>query len=137
MDNTYNGWRNHSTWVIGLHLMDTVVEIIMDDKDNWDIEEADQAGQLFQDLLEEQIAMSELDKFPLLMDLFNATDVDWYALGQHAIEAALVWSLQIGERLTPPLSVAISYHIQITITISLCLPSILKLLTLLGFIILT
>jgi hypothetical protein len=89
MDNTYNGWRNHSTWAIGLHLMDTVVEIIMDDKDNWDIEEADQAGQLFQDLLEEQIAMSELDKFPLLMDLFNATDVDWYALGQHAIEAAL------------------------------------------------
>ena len=89
MDNTYNGWRNHSTWVIGLHLMDTVVEIIMDDKDNWDIEEAAQAGQLFQDLLEEQIAMSELDKFPLLMDLFNATDVDWYALGQHAIEAAL------------------------------------------------
>jgi hypothetical protein len=41
MDNTYNGWRNHSTWAIGLHLMDTVVEIIMDDKDNWDIEEAD------------------------------------------------------------------------------------------------
>jgi hypothetical protein len=89
VDNTYNGWRNHSTWVIGLHLMDTVVEMIIDDKDNYDIEEADTVGQLFQDLLEEQIDMSELDKFPLLMDLFNATDVDWYSLGEHALDAAL------------------------------------------------
>jgi hypothetical protein len=89
VDNTYNGWRNHSTWVIGLHLMDTVVEMIIDDKDNYDMEEADAAGQLFEDLLEEQIAVSELDKFPLLMDLFNATDVDWHELGQHALDAAL------------------------------------------------
>ena len=69
--------------------MDAVVEMIMDDKDNYDMEEADTAGQLFEDLLEEQIAMSELDKFPLLMDLFNATDVDWHELGQHALDAAL------------------------------------------------
>ena len=88
MDNTYNGWRNHSTWVIGLHLMDTVVEMIIEDKDNWDKEEVSTAGQMFQDLLENQIDLSELDKFPLLMDLFTATDVDWYALGQHAIDAA-------------------------------------------------
>lgn len=88
MDNTYNGWRNHSTWAIGLHLMDVVVDMIIDDKDNYDTEETYAAGQLFQDLLEEQIAMSELDKFPLLMDLFNATDVDWHSLGQHALDAA-------------------------------------------------
>ena len=89
MDNTYNDWRNHATWAIGLHLMDTVIEMIMDDKDNYDMEEADAAGQLFEDLLEEQIAMSELDKFPLLMDLFNATNVDWHSLGQYALDSAL------------------------------------------------
>lgn len=89
VDNTYNDWRNHATWAIGLHLMDTVIEMIMDDKDNYDMEEADAAGQLFEDLLEEQIAMSELDKFPLLMDLFNATNVDWHSLGQYALDSAL------------------------------------------------
>ena len=89
MDNTYNGWRNHSTWVIGLHLMDTVTGWIIDDKESWDDSQAEQAGQLFQDLLEEQLEMTELVLHPLLMELLDTSDIDWHELGQHALDAAL------------------------------------------------
>ena len=88
-DNTYNGWRNRATWVIGLHLMDHVTSCIMDDKESWDESEAEQAGQLFQELLDEQLEMSELSTYPLLMDLLDTSDIDWHALGCHALEAAL------------------------------------------------
>jgi hypothetical protein len=89
VDNTYNGWRNRATWAIGLHLMDTVTEWIIDDKESWDYSQADQAGQLFQDLLEEQLEMTELVLHPLLMDLLDTSDIDWRELGQHALDAAL------------------------------------------------
>jgi hypothetical protein len=88
VDNTYNGWRNRSTWAIGLHYMDTVTQWIMDDRELWDAT-AQQAGQLFQDLLDEQLEMSELSTYPLLMDLLDTSDIDWYALGLSALETAL------------------------------------------------
>ena len=91
MDNTYNGWRNRATWAIGLHYMDTVTQWIMDDKESWDTTatNAQQAGELFKDLLDEQIEMSELSTYPLLMDLLDDSDIDWYALGLSALETAL------------------------------------------------
>ena len=52
IDTTYNGWRNHATWAIGLHLMDTVTAWIMDDAENWAAADVEQAAGLFQDLLE-------------------------------------------------------------------------------------
>jgi hypothetical protein len=90
-DTTYNGWRNRATWVIGLHLMDHVTSCIMDDKESWDntATNAQQAGELFKDLLDEQLEMSELSTYPLLMDLLDDSDIDWYALGLSALETAL------------------------------------------------
>jgi hypothetical protein len=91
-DTTYNGWRNHATWAIGLHLMDHVVETIADDIEAW----ADDTGanndwaaaQLFRDLVDEQIELADLPSFGLLMDLLDNDDVDWFALGRHALDAA-------------------------------------------------
>jgi hypothetical protein len=90
-DTTYNGWRNRATWVIGLHLMDHVTSCIMDDRESWDTTatNAQQAGELFKDLLDEQLEMSELSTYPLLMDLLDTSDIDWYALGLSALETAL------------------------------------------------
>ena len=75
--------------------MDIVMELIIDDKESWDDSQAEQAGQLFQDILEEQLEMTELRVLhPLLMDLLDTSDIDWHALGQHALDAALAWLLQ-------------------------------------------
>lgn len=92
-DTTYNGWRNHATWAIGLHLMDTVVEWIAEDIDNWADGDTWQAGGLFQELMDEQIELANLPAFGLLMDLLDTSDVDWHALGSHALEAAGVPTL--------------------------------------------
>ena len=94
MDNTYNGWRNYATWAIGLHLMDTVVGWIIDDPESWGkANDVEAAAELFQDLLEEQLELSALMTFPLLNDLLDTSDIDWHALGQHALDAADVVAL--------------------------------------------
>ena len=87
-DTTYNGWHNHATWAIGLHLMDTVTAWIADDLDNWAATDVEQAGGLFMDLIDEQIELANLPAFGLLMDLLDTSDVDWRALGSHALEGA-------------------------------------------------
>jgi len=89
MDTTYNGWRNHATWAIGLHLMDTVVCWISDDLESWGTtNDLEAATDLFRDLLAEQLEMSAIATYPLLWDLLDTSDVDWYSLGRHALDAA-------------------------------------------------
>jgi hypothetical protein len=93
-DTTYNGWRNHATWAIGLHLMDTVTGWIIDDPESWGkANDLEAAAELFRDLVDEQVEMAGLDSFSLLMDLLDRSDIDWRALGQHALDAAEVPSL--------------------------------------------
>lgn len=92
-DTTYNGWRNHATWAIGMHLMDTVTAWIVDDIDNWAAADVKQAGGLFQDLVDEQIELANLPAFGLLMDLLDTSDIDWQTLGSHALDAAGVPTL--------------------------------------------
>lgn len=91
-DTTYNGWRNHATWAIGLHLMDTVVATIADDIEEWANDASNNnhwaAAQLFRELVDEQIELADLPSFGLLMDLLDNHDVDWFALGRHALDAA-------------------------------------------------
>jgi hypothetical protein len=88
-DTTYNGWRNHATWAIGLHLMDTVTAWIIEDLDTWgNDDDLERAAGLFQDLLEEQLDASGLMTYPLLNDLLDTSDIDWHSLGCHALEAA-------------------------------------------------
>jgi hypothetical protein len=87
-DTTYNGWRNHATWVIGLHLMDHVVETIAEDIEAWAANDDDNAAQLFRDLVDEQIELAGLPSFCLLMNLLDTSDVDWLSLGRHALDAA-------------------------------------------------
>ena len=88
--NTYNGWRNHATWAVGLHLMDTVTAWILDDIDEWGTkpDDIDTAGELFETLVDEMIEECELAKFPLLADLLDDGDIDYYGLGEHALDAA-------------------------------------------------
>jgi hypothetical protein len=94
MDTTYNGWRNHATWAIGLHLMDTVAAMIIDDPESWGkANDTEAAAELFQDLLAEQLELSGLMTYPLLNDLLDTSDIDWCALGQHALDAADVVAL--------------------------------------------
>jgi hypothetical protein len=85
---TYNGWRNRATWCLNLHLGDLVTTWIIDDKDEWSIDDIDNAAQLFRDLLEEQVEESEISNFPLILDLFDDSDIDFYSLGKAALEAA-------------------------------------------------
>ena len=92
-DNTYNGWRNRATWAIGLHLMDHVVSCILDDVDEWSGDPGENnlmaAAQMFRELVDDQVELADLPMGGLLMDLIDTSDVDWYALGRHALETAL------------------------------------------------
>lgn len=88
-DNTYNGWTNRETWAIGLHLMDTAVDWIIDSKNEWSENDTKDAGQLFKDLLDEMIEETGINtNYSLLLDLIDVSAVNWKELGQHALDAA-------------------------------------------------
>ena len=89
MDTTYNGWTNRETWAIGLHLMDSVVEWIMEDIEEWAKDDTEAAGQVFRELVDEMIEEADLaDGFSLLLDLIDISTVNWEELGQHALDTA-------------------------------------------------
>ena len=86
---TYNGWTNRETWAIGLHLMDTVTDQIIDDIEDWAATDTVEAGQRFKDLVDDMIEEAELGyQFTLLLDLLDLSQVNWEELGQHALDAA-------------------------------------------------
>ena len=84
---TYNGWTNRETWAIGLHLMDTVTDQIIDDLDSWAATDTKEAGQLFESFVDDMIEDADLND--LLLDLLDLSQVNWQELGQHALDAAL------------------------------------------------
>ena len=83
---TYNGWTNRETWAIGLYLMDTVTDQIIDDIDNWASTDTVEAGQLFEECVDEMIEAADMND--LLLDLLDISQVNWQELGQHALDAA-------------------------------------------------
>ena len=85
-DTTYNGWTNRETWAIGLYLMDTVTDQIIDDLDSWAATDTKEAGQLFESFVDDMIEDADLND--LLLDLLDLSQVNWQELGQHALDAA-------------------------------------------------
>lgn len=90
MDTTYNGWRNRETWCVGLHLMDTVVDWIYEDIDEWakTDEDTDNAANLFKDLVEEAVSDADLPSHTMLWDLLDLSLIDYRELGKSAIDSA-------------------------------------------------
>ena len=83
---TYNGWTNRETWAIGLYLMDTVTDQIIDDIDNWAATYTVEAGQVFEAYVDDMIENADMND--LLLDLLDISQVNWQELGQHALDAA-------------------------------------------------
>ena len=84
-DNTYNGWANRETWVIGLHFMDSVVDWINDDKDAWSQDDIKDAATVFQDTVAEEIDACDIT--PFVLDLIDLSSVNWQELGQSALDS--------------------------------------------------
>ena len=85
-DTTYNGWTNRETWAIGLHLMDTITDQIIDEIDDWAVDDTEEAGRLFQAFVDDMI--DQVNLYGLLLDLLDLSQVNWEELGQHALKTA-------------------------------------------------
>ena len=85
---TYNGWTNHATWVVALHLSDVVVDII---NDNYESISDTEAAAIYQDMFEQMLDDSAIATFPLLWDLLDTSSINWLELGRNAVDA-----LQLG-----------------------------------------
>jgi hypothetical protein len=86
---TYNGWTNRETWAIGLHLMDTMTDQIIEDIDHWAATDIVKAGKLFEDFIDDMIEEASLGyEYTLLLDLLDLSQVNWQELGRHALHAA-------------------------------------------------
>ena len=83
---TYNGWTNRETWAIGLYLMDSITDQIIDDIDYWASTDTVKAGMLFEDYVDDMIENANMND--LLLDLLDISQVNWQELGQHALDAA-------------------------------------------------
>ena len=83
---TYNGWTNRETWAIGLYLMDSITDQIIDDLDSWAATDTVEAAQLFEGYVEDMIEAADMND--LLLDLLDISQVNWEELGQHALDAA-------------------------------------------------
>ena len=78
----YNGWTNHSTWLVNLWLGDDVQSWINDsDCEEWDL---DSVESVFKDFIEELINQQEPIN-GVLSDLLQSAvdDVDWRELAEH------------------------------------------------------
>jgi len=85
-NNTYNGWANRETWVVGLHFMDSVVDWINDDKETWSKDDIKDAATIFQDLVAEQVDACGI-ACPFVLDLIDLSIIDWQELGQSALDS--------------------------------------------------
>lgn len=84
---TYNGWTNHATWAVGLHLMDSVIELIQEDGDVWSADDVNDAAELFKEIIAEMLDDSGIATFPLLWELLDTNSINYDELGQHALDA--------------------------------------------------
>ena len=71
---TYNGWTNRETWVINLHLGDSIFDI------------ADEAtpeflAELLQDFVYEMLESESIN--PLFLDLIDLGAVNWREIAEH------------------------------------------------------
>ena len=79
---TYNGWTNHSTWLVNIWLGDDVQAWINDsDCEEWDL---DSVESVFKDFVEELTNQQEM-AYGLLSDLLQSAvdDVDWRELAEN------------------------------------------------------
>lgn len=78
----YNGWTNHSTWLVNLWLGNDVQSWINDsDCEGWDL---DSVESVFKDFIEELTSQENIT-CGLLTDLLQSAvdDVDWRELAEH------------------------------------------------------
>ena len=83
---TYNGWTNHATWVVALHLMDDTVDYVRGDIECWTKDDFADAAQVFKDHVDDLIEESEIDS--LLLDLLDTSSINYEELGKVMLERA-------------------------------------------------
>ena len=78
----FNGWTNHSTWLVNLWLGDDVQSWINDsDCEEWDLHSVES---VFKDFIEELTSQENIS-CGMLADLLQSAvdDVDWRELAEH------------------------------------------------------
>lgn len=81
---THNGWTNHATWAVALHLSDVVVDILID---NGESVTETEAAEMVQDMFEQMLDDSAIATFPLLWDLLDTSTINWLELGRNVVDA--------------------------------------------------
>lgn len=84
---TYNGYTNRETWAVSLHLMDSVVEYINEDIDQWAKSDVEEAAEIFKEIVSEMLEESGIATFSLLWELLDTSAIDWRQLGELALDA--------------------------------------------------
>ena len=69
--------------------MDTITDQIIEDIDDWAVDDTEAAGRLFKTFVVDMIDEADLlDQYSLLLDLLDISQVNWEELGQAALETA-------------------------------------------------
>lgn len=89
MDNKYNGWTNYATWRVQLELVDDYVQSLLEDWAEYEDYNNQQWRELIEEYVDECLTNFGENDSGIALDYARSfvSDVNWYELADHAMEA--------------------------------------------------
>ncbi len=91
-DNKYNGWTNYETWRVNLEICDDYMQSLA--QDGMTFTDVNTLAEYLKDYVDEVLTNFGQVEDGIALDYARSfvSDVDWYEIAEHGVEAGLIES---------------------------------------------